>query len=247
MIITGFGGLNVNGIKPLYYLQIIGFSLLLMFVFSEFTEPSRRGLKIEMDFGGSIRELFDRGTKLKTWILFVSLSSIPLYMATMVYVPLFAVEIKHADAFVLGGMAMASMVMPLILSIPLGRLADRIGRKKVLYLTISIYCLSLLLLLYAVNSTMLLLSGVLQGFWVLASVTRGSMTAELVPIALLGRVFGILGLFTGMIMIISPVVGGVLWDTIGPDSIFYLIITLQVLSMFLLLTMPETLIKKSYE
>jgi MFS family permease len=247
MIITGFGGLNVNGIKPLYYLQIIGFSLLLMFVFSEFTEPSRRGLKIEMDFGGSIRELFDRGTKLKTWILFVSLSSIPLYMATMVYVPLFAVEIKHADAFVLGGMAMASMVMPLILSIPLGRLADRIGRKKVLYLTISIYCLSLLLLLYAVNSTMLLLSGVLQGFWVLASVTRGSMTAELVPIALLGRVFGILGLFTGMIMVISPVVGGVLWDTIGPDSIFYLIITLQVLSMFLLLTMPETLIKKSYE
>jgi MFS family permease len=241
VLITRFGGLNVNGIGPLYYLQVIGFSLILMFVFSEFTEPNRRGLKIEFGFGGSVRELFDRGTKLKSWILFVSLSSIPLYMATMVYVPFFAAEIKHADAFVLGGMAMASMAMPLILSIPLGRLADRIGRKKVLYLTISIYCLSLLLLV----STMLLFSGVLQGFSVLAAVTRGAMTAELVPTALLGRMFGILGLFRGMVMILSPVVGGVLWGATGPDSIFYLIIALQVLSMFLLLTMPETLIKKS--
>jgi MFS family permease len=244
MVITGFGGLNVNGIKPLYYLQAIGFSLILMFVFIEFTEPGkRRGLKIEVGFDGSLRELFDRGTKLKSWILFVSLSSVPLYMATMVYVPFFAAEIKHADAFVLGGMTMASMVMPLILSIPLGRLTDRIGRKKVLYLTISIYCVSLLLLVYAVNSTMLLFSGVLQGFSVLAAVTRVSMTAELVPTALLGRVFGVLGLFTGMVMIVSPVVGGVLWSAVGPDSIFYLIIALQVLSMFLLLTMPETLIK----
>jgi len=245
IVITRFGGLNVNGIEPLYYLQVIGFSLILVFVLSEFTEPNRRGLKIEIGFGGSVRELFEIGTKLKSWILFVSLSSIPLYMATMVYVPFFAAEIKHADAFVLGGMAMASMVMPLILSIPLGRLADRIGRKKVLYLTISIYCLSLLLLVYAADSTMLLFSGVLQGFSVLAAVTRGAMTAELVPTALLGRMFGILGLFRGMVMILSPVVGGVLWGATGPDSIFYLIIALQVLSMFLLLTIPETLIKKS--
>jgi len=245
IIITGFGGLNVGGIKPLYYLQVCGFSLLLVFFLSEFTEPKCRRMNVRLGFGRSVRELFDSGTRLKSWILFVSLSSVPLYMATMVYVPLFAAEIKHADAFVLGGMAMASMLMPLVLSIPLGRLADGIGRKKVLYLTISIYCLSLLFLLYAVNAAMLLISGVLQGFAVLASVTRSSMTAELVPPALLGRIFGILGLFTGTVMILSPVVGGILWSATGPDSIFYLIIALQVLGMFLLLTMPETLIKKS--
>jgi MFS family permease len=246
MVITGFGGLNVNGIRPLYYLQVIGFSFILLFVFGEFAEPRRRQeLKIDVSFGRGLRELFDKATKLRSWILFVSLSSVPLYMATMVYVPFYAAEIKHADAFVLGGMAVASMVMPLILSIPLGRLADRIGRKKVLYLTLSTYCLSLLLLVYAVDSTMLLFSGLLQGFWVLAEVTRGSMTAELVPTALLGRMFGILGLFSGMVMILSPVIGGVLWSAVGPNSIFYLIVALQVLGMFLLVTMPETLIKKS--
>jgi MFS family permease len=245
IVITLFGGLNAAGIRPLYYLQIIGFSLILIFVWGEFTEPEKRqALKISSGFGGSVHELFVRGIKLKTWILFVSLSTIPLYMATMVYVPFFAAEIKHADEFVLGGMAIASAVVPLLLSIPVGRLADRIGRKKVLYLTMSIYCLSLLLLVYAVDSTMLFLSGVLQGFWTLAAVTRGAMTAELVPTALLGRIFGILALFRGLIMIVAPIIGGILWSSTGPESIFCMIIALQVLGMLLLLTMPETLSDK---
>jgi MFS family permease len=252
-VITRFGGLNAGGIKPLYYLQIIGFSLILIFVLAEFREPERRrGLKISSGFSGSVRELFVRGIRLKSWILFVSLSSIPVYMGTMVYVPFFAAEMKHADEFVLGGMAMASVVVPLLLSIPVGRLADRIGRKKVLYLTMSIYCLSLLLLVYAVDSAMLLLSGVLQGFLTLAAVTRGAMTAELVPTALLGRTFGTLGLFSGLVMILAPIVGGILWSSTGPESIFFLIIALQVLGMLLLLAMPETLSKghttlKGYE
>ena len=244
LVITGFGGLNVEGIRPLYFLQILGFSLMLLFFFREFTEPKRCGLKIGPGSGGGVREVFKRGTKMKSWILFVSLSSIPQYMATMVYVPLYAAEIKHAGAIVLAEMATASMVMPLILSIPLGRIADWVGRKKVLVLTISIYCLSLLLLVDAGNSTILVLSGVLQGFSVLTAVTRTSMTEELVPSTLLGRIFGVLGLFTGVVMILSPVVGGVLWGAIGPDSIFYLIIALQVVCIFLLFTVPETLVRK---
>jgi MFS family permease len=242
IVITRFGGLNAGGIRPLYYLQIIGFSLILIFVLIEFTEPKKRqALQISSGFSGSIRQLFVRGIKLKTWILFVSLSTIPLYMATMIYVPFFAAKMKHADEFVLGGMAMASVVVPLLLSIPMGRVADRIGRKKILYLTMSIYCLSLLILVYAVDSTMLLLSGVLQGFLTLAAVTRGAMTAELVPTALLGRTFGILGLFRGLVMILAPIVGGILWSSTGPESIFFLIVALQVLGMLLLFTMPETL------
>jgi MFS family permease len=245
IVITRFGGLNAGGIRPLYYLQIIGFSLILIFVLAKFREPERRrGLKISSGFSGSIRELLVRGTRLKSWILFVSLSTIPLYMGTMVYVPFFAAEMKHADQLVLGGMATAAVVAPLLLSIPVGRLADRIGRKKVLCLTMSIYCLSLLLLVYAVDSTMLLLSGVLQGFLTLAAVTRGAMTAELVPTALLGRTFGTLGLFTGLIMIVAPVMGGILWSATGPESVFYSIIVVQVLSMLVLLTMPETLTKE---
>jgi MFS family permease len=240
-IIFRFGGLNAAGIRPLYYLQIAGFTLILIFVLREFTEPRKRqALKIDSGFGESIGELFVRGTRIKTLILFVSLHTIPLYMATMVYVPFYAAEIKHADEFVLGGMAMASSVVPLLLSIPMGRVADRVGRKKVLHLTILIYCLSLLLLVYAGDSTMLLISGVLQGFWTVGAVTRGAMTAELVPTDLLGRTFGMLFLFRGLIMIVAPVIGGILWSAAGPESVFYSIVVAQVLSMLALFTIPET-------
>jgi len=50
-----------------------------------------------------------------------------------------------------------------------------------------------------------------------------------------------LGLFSGLVMILAPIVGGILWSSTGPESIFCLIIALQVLGMLLLLTMPETL------
>jgi MFS family permease len=243
MIISEFGGLNANGIRPLYYLKGLGFSLLLIFVLKKFTEPKRRiGSKtIIPSFLLSLREVFKEGRMMKRWILFVCLTTIPYYMALMVYVPVFAAEIKHADQYVLGGMATTSAVVPLLLSIPIGRVADTIGRKKVIYVTILIYCLSLLLLVYALDSTMLLFSAVLQGFYMLTAVTRGAMTAELVPTRLLGRIYGVLGLFRGLVMVLSPLIGGIIWSTIGPEYIFFFIILTQLFGVILLSSMPETL------
>lgn len=242
IIISEFGGLNENGIRPLYYLQVLGFCLILILIIKKFTEPEkRRTLKTIPSFVGSIREVFTRGTMMKRWILFVCLSAIPFYMGEMVYVPVFAAEIKHADQFVLGGMATASSLVPLLLSVPVGRLADTIGRKKIIYITTFIYCLSLLLLVYAPDSTILLASGVLQGFYILVAVTRGAMTAELAPTSLLGRIYGVLGLFRGLVMILAPITGGIIWSAISPEHVFFFIILTQLFSMLLLLTMPETL------
>jgi MFS family permease len=158
-----------------------------------------------------------------------------------VYLPLFAVEIKHADQLILGGIAAASMVAPLSLSIVIGRLADTIGRKKVIYLTTPVYCVSLLLLIYASSSTILLASGVLQGFFMLSAVTQGAMTAELVPTSLLGRWYGLLGLFRGCVTVLAPVIGGVIWGGIGPEYVFFFLIATQLFKLLILMTMPETL------
>jgi len=246
LIITRFGGLNENGIRPLYYIQVVGFFIILTFILKQFVEPKkRRTLKTSSSFVEEVREVFTRGTMMKRWILFVCLSTIPFSMGNIVYVPLFAAEVKHADQFVLGGMATASAVVPLLLSIPVGRLADTVGRKKVIYATMSIYCLSLLLLVYAVNSTMLIASSILQGFFMLAAVTRGAMTVELVPTSLLGRMYGTLGLFRELIMIISPTLGGIIWSAIGPEYVFFFIILIQIFAAVILLTMPETLKRRS--
>ena len=49
------------------------------------------------------------------------------------FTQVFAHEMKGAEQYVLGVMVTGSALTPLVLGIPLGRLADRVGRKKVLY------------------------------------------------------------------------------------------------------------------
>lgn len=241
ILVTEFGGIDDKGIRSLYYLQGIGFCLLLGFVLKQFSEPyESKASKATSSLAEGMREVFTEGTMVKRWILYISLSTIPTYI-NPVYLPLFAAEIKHADQFVLGGLATASMVVPISLSIATGRLADTIGRKKVIYLTTPIYCISLLLLVFAPDSTTILASGVLQGFFMLSAVTQGAMTAELVPTHLLGRWYGILGLMRGLVGVLAPAIGGIIWSSISPASVFFFLILTQFVKMFILTTIPETL------
>ena len=134
------------------------------------------------------------------------------------------------------------MVLPLLLALLLGRAADTFGRKKVLYVTIPLYCTSILFLIFAQNITMLLISGVLQGFYLLSAVTQGAITAELLPVSLLGRWYGILNLFRGLASIVAPIIGGSIWITIGPNYVFLFIILVEMSKLIVLwLAIPETL------
>lgn len=242
MIITGFGGLNTEGIRPLYYLQVIGFALIFVFISKQYVDTIKRGSsRSSTGFVDDMREVFARGTRVRTWIAITSLSTVSMFMSST-YLSVFAAEVKQADQFVLGGMATASMLVPLMLSLLVGRLADTIGRKKVIYLTTPLYCLSVVLLIYAPDATTLLVSGVLQGFFMLSGVTQGAMTAELMPVPLLGRWYGILGIFRGLASVVGPIIGGLVWSTIGPVYVFVFIILIQISRLIILgFGMPETL------
>jgi len=88
----------------------------------------------------------------------------------------------------------------------------------------------------------LLISGVLQGFYVLSAVTQGAITAELVQVQLLGRWYGVLNLFGGLASVTAPLVGGFVWSTMGPEYVFFFMVVIEVSKMILLwLVVPETL------
>lgn len=244
MLITKFGGLNAEGIRPLYFLQAAGFLIVLAFTYKfYFDTVNKKASLIPSSFVEGMGQVFERGTAVKRWIAYIFLSSSSMYIS-MTYLPAFVTEIKNGNEFVVGGMTAASMVLPLLLALLLGRAADIFGRKRVLYMTIPLYCTSILLLIYAQNTMMLLVSGVLQGFYLLSAVTQGAITAELVPVSLLGRWFGTLNLFRGMASITGPIIGGLIWTSIGPNYVFLFIIFIEALKIILLLfTIPETLRK----
>jgi MFS family permease len=241
-LITKFGGLSAEGIRPLYFLQAAGFLLVLAFTYKFYFDTLNKQVRpVRSSFAGGIRKVFKKGVAVKRWIVYTFLSS-STYYVSLTYLPAFVTEIKYGDEFIVGGITAASMVLPLLLALLLGRAADTFGRKKVLYITIPLYCTSILFLIYAQNTTMLLISGVLQGFYLLSAVTQGAITAELLPVSLLGRWYGILNFFRGLASIVAPVIGGSIWITIGPNYVFLFIIFIELSKLTVLwLTVPETL------
>jgi MFS family permease len=131
---------------------------------------------------------------------------------------------------------------PLLTGIPLGRLADRIGRKKVLYLTAPLFWASNLMLIWAPSHAFLIVAGVLQGFIFVNMVLTGAMAFELVPAGHMGRWVGCMRFSRMLLAAGAALLAGFIWDRFGPHYIFLLVIGLDVLVRVpLLISMPETL------
>ena len=242
IVIARFGGLTAEGIRPLYYICAVGFSLSLVWVYARYSDILKNDAQLALPrFAEDMKEVFERGNAVRSWLACLLLSSTSMYIG-LVYLPIYVAEVKHGNEFVVGSVATASLILPVFLAMAVGRFADTFGRKKSLYVTISLYCLSILLLIGAQNTPMLLVSGVLQGFYTLSAVTQGAISAELVHVSLLGRWYGIINVFTGMARIAGPIFGAVIWSVFGPNYVFFSIILLEVSNMAILwLKIPETL------
>ena len=88
---------------------------------------------------------------------------------------------------------------------------------------------NLLLLLSPSASYFLILPALLRGFdTVIRIVIIGTMTPELIPSQYVGRWRGILGLFTGIVSVVAPIIGGMIWETLGPTSLFAIATLIEV-------------------
>jgi len=235
------GGVEGGGIRPLFFVSLAGtvgtFFLIYRFL------PNRRWStgNPSMGFLQDLRTVFRSGTKLGRWLIIDAVGYLPMGMVIPFAQP-YAHQLKGASELVLGLMITAYAVTPLVLGLPAGRIADRIGRKPVLYVTISLSWLSSVALILAPNSGVLVLSGVLLGFFMISSVTAGAMAYELVPKAHMGRWLGISSLVRMLLAATAAFAAGWMWDAIGPQYVFLTAIAADVvLRMPLLISMPETL------
>jgi MFS family permease len=154
----------------------------------------------------------------------------------------FAHEIKGADQFILGAMVTGSALASIAFAIPLGRLADKVGRKKVLYITIPLFWVSNLMLVWSPKPVFLLTAGILQGFYFIGVPILGAMERELVPPEQMGRWIGIARFSRMFLNAFLALMCGLIWDRMGPQYVFLAFIVIDlVLRAPLLVSMPETL------
>ena len=249
-LVTFFGGLNAQGIRPLYMIQFAGLTLTFIMIWRMFEEPynitkERTATKEKVSFISNVKQLFSEVKHVKTWIIYMALGSIPVYLA-QVYWTLFAEQVKGADQTVIGQMTTAMFLIPIAFSIPIGKFADVQGRKHAIYLTLPFALVSMLMLIYARNSTELVISAFLQGAFALISAFQVAMTTEMVSPRLLGTWLSLLAIFDGLIgLVIFPAIGGLLWDTFAPVHVITMMIITTVIAVPILIIIPETLKKQS--
>lgn len=142
----------------------------------------------------------------------------------------------------MGVMAGATVVAQLVFGIPVGRLADRIGRKRVIYLLAPLWYASNLFLAFSPGPVVLVLSAALLAFYSISTGATNAMTLELLPLEQQGRWGGLLSLFTGLVTIPAPIIGGLIWRELGPVYVFIIPVIFDLLFRVpLLTTVPETL------
>jgi MFS family permease len=242
LVIT-FGGINVSGIRPLFFIQLAGLIPLAVIIYLHLTEVGKvrdeagKGVKNFLkDFG----TLFKEAKGLKRFIFMECLGDFSMG-AVFPFAMVFAVEVKKATPFILGYMGVASTLCNMIFAIPIGRLADRIGRKKTLYLMRPIMYASYLLIAFAPNAYWLILAWAFLGFpweWIIWS----TMSMELVDESKRGRWGGMLMLFNNLARIPAPIIGGILYQTVDPAMLFLLPVAIDLfLRLPTLITTPETL------
>jgi len=241
-MVTAFGGVSLNGIRPLFFVALAISIGSLFLVYTQLSNRKwnhaiRAPQNIFSDLYGIIRE----GRYLKRWLVIASLGNLPLGMV-FPFSQVFANEAKGADGFILAAMVTGASLASIILAIPLGRLADRIGRKRVLYLTIPLFWTSNAILVLATGPVWLVIAGTLQGFYWIGGPVASAMERELVPAEQMGRWLGITRCFRMLFNAAMAFLAGLIWDKIGPQYVFMTFIALDLLiRMPLLITMPETL------
>ena len=82
-LVTLFGGMTVEGIRPLYSIQFVGYGLVFLLVASQLRESGRKqlvGTKNWLGFVADFRALFRGRRDLGRWIAISALTSLPLAM-----------------------------------------------------------------------------------------------------------------------------------------------------------------------
>ena len=188
-----------------------------------------------------LNQVLKEGRHLKRWLVISSVSQLPLAMV-LPFAQVYAHVVKGADAYVLGAMVTGCAVTSILFAIPLGRLADRVGRKTVLYVAMPLFWISNLVLVWAPDPTFLIVAGVLQGFYFISGPIGAAMEREMVPADQMGRWLGITRLFKMLLSALMAAVAGVMWDKVGPQYLFLGFVAIDlVLRLPLLVGMPETL------
>ena len=240
LIVGHFGGLNVEGIRPLFYLRTIGLVILYAYVYTRLDDAHPQPRAEKSSVLQDVREVLAGGKRLRTWIVVSGLGSIGWGMMEP-FTFLYAAEVKGADALILGLMTTVSVFASITLSLPVNQIADTRGRKFAVFLIRPALYIWMIMVVLAPSPSWLILAWVFRGIG-LSTTAYDTIALELVPSHQRGRWLGITNAFSSIARIPAPLIGGLLYRGKHSYLIFLipLILDLKLRMPLLRWKIPET-------
>jgi len=254
IIVSHFGGINTQGIRPLYFIQLAVIMFTILFV-SVMLKPLSTHLSVKeskskfdskkISFIEDFKDLFRGERWLKHWAVIMSIRQFGMSIA-MPFIPLWMVQVKGADPYILGILGTLSVVTSALLQIPMGRLADKIGRKKVFLMLRPFSYLGNILLILAPNPETLIIIGILgttglmRGIDGVSFVPFITMYWESVPAEKRGRLFGFTGIFS-IFAVFASILGGFMWQAGLMEIVLLLPVLIEIIiAIPILMRIPDT-------
>ena len=217
-VVASSGGICVEGIRPLYIIQAAAIALVALLVYMKLEETHVNSVSLgsNVNFVEGFREVLKGGKRILLWLILMGLWRFSNSLS-MPYIPLWMAYVKGADPYILGFVGTAGLVSSALMQMPIGILADRVGRKRAFFIFRPIAYLGTAVLLLAPYPQLLIAVGFLGAIGFMGGLAAVSFTPfitmhwEMVPAEMRGRWFGLSSLFESM-SIAGYMLGGILWS-----------------------------------
>ncbi len=231
-ILTCIFLIDYLGYQKLFLLAAFPTLLGALLIFIFITEPKSDRQKI---FKGYDFRHLDNNLRL----LFLLSSIFSLASFSYSFLLIFARELGFRIAFV-PVLYLVYTVFASATSLPFGKLADRIGRKKVLWIAY-LFWVFVCIIFIAAKTRWLAVAG-----FVLYGVHKGAfdpvsktLVAELAPESFKASVIGGYQMVTGLCALPASLIAGFLWDNFGKSAPFVASMTMTLFSIWLLIFVKE--------
>jgi MFS family permease len=164
-------------------------------------------------------------------IMMFGVAAVQLFFVT------YAVNILHVDKVMWAYILTVLPITMIVLSIPIGKIVDKINRKVPILAAYAFIFCSLLLFVNG-NVIQLFLSLMLLGVGlVMTNAGSGALQADLTPRESRGKVQGFSSFVNNIVMALGAAIGGFLYEHFSPELPFYLSMSLIIPAFLLTLAM----------
>ena len=228
-IVEHYGGLNVSGIKTVYPIRIgviaIGIFLIYKFLIDKQKKmPLLRQAPIKSVIN-DYKEIVDmKGTK--AWFFMKSFGALSIGMVSPLWM-LYAATVGGASALTIAFMITSRRVANIMTSPFVGKLVDRIGRKKMIFTARSIMYIGTLFFLFFHEPWQLIGTWIVMGISDSAMVAWTVQTDEMVPMSYRSRFNALDQASFNLLSAPAAILGGFLWENVTPMMPFLLMILID--------------------